>query len=179
MHIFILVIYGPLGINYNGIIWPWNISMMAILGFMFFNDEIIFQPSQFFKKIVLSQAIVLLLCIAPILNFFDSWNNESSFKLYSGDTKYMYVCFKNDALQKANEDLKLNSYKKIKVPVCNGEMLSVKTWALNEMNVMPHSDEHYFNQIKSYFLQNGFNNNEISFWVHESPYDSTSMKELK
>ncbi len=39
MHVFILVLLGPLGTGYNLIVWPWNIAMIFYLYYLFIKNE--------------------------------------------------------------------------------------------------------------------------------------------
>ena len=37
MHVFILIAIGPLGLNFNTVVWPWNLAMIAFLLILFFR----------------------------------------------------------------------------------------------------------------------------------------------
>ena len=39
MHVFILVLLGPLGTGYNVIVWPWNVAMIFYLYLLFIKNE--------------------------------------------------------------------------------------------------------------------------------------------
>ena len=41
MHIFILIFLSPLGINYNSIVWPWNVLMILYLIILFYHIKTI------------------------------------------------------------------------------------------------------------------------------------------
>ena len=38
MHVFILAMFGPLGLNWNNIIWPWTVAM-AVIDILLFNTK--------------------------------------------------------------------------------------------------------------------------------------------
>ncbi len=37
MHVAILIAIGPLGVNFNAVVWPWNVAMIAFLLILFFR----------------------------------------------------------------------------------------------------------------------------------------------
>ena len=39
MHLFIRIVLGPLGHNYNREVWPWNVMMMGLLALLYFRAE--------------------------------------------------------------------------------------------------------------------------------------------
>lgn len=70
MHAFILTCLGPLGHNWNSVVWPWNLAML-ILNFLLFYEEQNFPINDVFKKNYLAGFIsVLFFGIAPFFSFF-------------------------------------------------------------------------------------------------------------
>lgn len=91
-HIIILYVLGPLGLNYNVSVWPWNISQMALLICCFLNRD--YPAPSLTHIMVLSRSVqcaLVLYCCMPVLNRFGYWDNYPSFTLYSGDTPRAYV----------------------------------------------------------------------------------------
>jgi hypothetical protein len=174
MHVFILIVFGPFGMNYNVSIWPWNLCMIVLLGLLFLKEET--QQITFVPQKLSWYYLVLILCIMPVSNAFGVWRNELSFKLYSGDTSFLYLCLPDDALEKVPAELQ---HEGIPFPFCNGSMLSTKTWAMKEMNVMPCSDERYLQKFRVALSTERFKGFTIHFWIHESPYDSMAIHEWK
>lgn len=83
MHLLILYAIGPLGINYNSIVWPWNILMIILLYLLFIKNE----PAQIgFSWLLQGWNMVVLICwgILPALNYVGLWDSYLSSRLYSG-----------------------------------------------------------------------------------------------
>ncbi|HMO02628.1 MAG TPA: hypothetical protein PKD37_03570 [Oligoflexia bacterium] len=85
MCFFVLLTIGPLGHNWNSVVWPWNV-MMAISVFVLFVDteailprDILWVKNFFFHKIVL-----IMFGILPLFSFFNLWDSYLSWSLYSG-----------------------------------------------------------------------------------------------
>jgi hypothetical protein len=174
MHVFILIIFGPFGMNYNISVWPWNLCMIIVLGLLFLKEDV--SDTALVSKKLSWQFFVLLLCIMPVGNVSGVWKDELSFKLYSGNGSFLYICVPENEWKKVPE--KLNN-EGIYVSFCEGRMLSIKTWTMQEMNVMPCNNEHYSQKLRESFLTYRFKGSGIHFWIHESPYDSSSIHEWK
>ena len=86
MHLLILLMLSPFGHNWNHVVWPWNIGMILFLYFLFFkNEKPIFKD--FFEKAkpsVIISFIGILFGVMPLFNFFNAWDEQLSFKMYSG-----------------------------------------------------------------------------------------------
>lgn len=86
MHVFILAMFGPLGHNWNAIIWPWTAAMAAL-------DILLFTGQQDFslRDIVWTKgnayhgAALALFGVLPALSFFNCWDSYLSSALYSGN----------------------------------------------------------------------------------------------
>ena len=140
MHIFILLTIGPLGWNYNTVVWPWNIAMIALLIILFWRADdspldILWVrtpgPEFAFQKVVL-----LLFGIAPALSFFNLWDTYLSFAFYTGngDSASIYL---SDATFDRLPD-KLADYVYEYSP--NVKELSIPDWSWGEFNA-PHYPE--------------------------------------
>lgn len=94
MHLLILWKIGPLKADWNYIVWPWNLMMMACLAVVAFAPEIpkTYVPSNIsrgfnhlWKHQRLSLILLLLFWVLPPLNFLDAYPNNLSFHLYTGN----------------------------------------------------------------------------------------------
>lgn len=77
-HVFILLTLSPLGLNWNTVVVPWNMTMALMVWLLFKeNDPIVFprRPIQL--------GIVALGLIAPALNLVGAWPDALSWKMYS------------------------------------------------------------------------------------------------
>lgn len=98
-HVMILYVLGPLGLNYNASVWPWNISQIAILSSCFLNRDYRAPPLKHIIRLSQrAQCMLILFCCMPALNRLGYWDNYPSFTLYSGDTPRAYVAISNQDL---------------------------------------------------------------------------------
>jgi hypothetical protein len=99
-HLFALLFLGPLGHNYNWVVWPWNLAMIA-LAFALFSgswskkDYSARKPTPTNDRVDLRQTIrelcicrpavilVVLYSLLPILSYSGRWDSYFSFSLYS------------------------------------------------------------------------------------------------
>lgn len=89
MHAFILFTIGPWGHDYNSVVWPWNVAMMAFVLILFWGapDDpsflaVVKPGGSAFRAVVL-----VLFAFMPMLNFFGLWDSYLSASLYSGSTE--------------------------------------------------------------------------------------------
>jgi uncharacterized membrane protein YphA (DoxX/SURF4 family) len=93
MHVFILFAIGPFGHDWNSVVWPWNLAMIAFVLILFWRppDEpsltTILRP----RGSVFRAAILILFAFMPAFNFFGLWDSYLSSSLYSGRTEKGYV----------------------------------------------------------------------------------------
>lgn len=159
MHLLILYALGPLGINYNSIIWPWNILMMALLYFIFIKN-----PSLQVNIKSLwpgwNKIILITWGILPALNYVGLWDNYLSARLYSGGLPLMAICLKNPAVIAELEPY-LSKTGAGSARICNGDaMINLQLWAMKEMNVPPYPQMRVYKQIEQ-------------IWAETYPYSDT------
>ncbi|MFK7806731.1 MAG: hypothetical protein AB8F74_02920, partial [Saprospiraceae bacterium] len=83
MHLLILLILGPWGHNWNYPVWPWNAAMIALVYILFFNEN--FTGFKSFWNIGLFPKIIFFIWgIFPLGNTLELWDEQLSFKMYSG-----------------------------------------------------------------------------------------------
>lgn len=93
MHAFILFTIGPLGHDWNLVVWPWNVAMVAFVLILFWQAPdnpsllaVLKPEGSTFRAIVL-----VLFAFMPALNFFGLWDSYLSASLYSNSTEEGYV----------------------------------------------------------------------------------------
>lgn len=87
MHAFILLTLGPLGANYNSVVWPWNIASIAALWLVFRDDGR--SSRQWLDGAtratrLVSYVVLVLFGVMPLFSFAGLWAPSLSFQLYSG-----------------------------------------------------------------------------------------------
>jgi hypothetical protein len=93
MHAFILFTIGPWGHDWNSVVWPWNVAMVAFVLIMFWRAPdnpsflgVVNPGGSTFRAVVLA-----LFAFMPALNFVGLWDSYLSASLYSDSTEDGYV----------------------------------------------------------------------------------------
>lgn len=164
MHVIIILMFGPIGLNTNLGILPWNILMPLLLFLLFYNETFQFNRNFLAKP----YSLLLLLCwwVLPWLQLAGYWDKYLSSVLYAGGVEQLFICTDN-ALAKN----KLTAYfdKEFKVIPCK-PVLSVYKWGITEMNIAYYPEKRVYNAIikdwkkrypngsnKFYLYKSGFN----------------------
>ncbi len=96
MHLGILLTIGPLGYNWNQVVWPWNCAMIGLL-ILFIRGSAL-QTRE--TPTLLPICIALLLWIAPAFYFVGLWPPYLSFTLYSGNVDRGSLIIASEDLRK-------------------------------------------------------------------------------
>ena len=78
LHVYILLVIGPLGLNYNHVVWPWNVAMIGLVWY-FFNDKTPAIP-QFNPA---GYVLLTLVWVMPVCNIWGWWPESLSWKMYA------------------------------------------------------------------------------------------------
>ncbi len=176
MHFGILVFLGPFGINYNLIIWPWNVAMILFVYLLFINRNPIILSSLSlttgFNKI-----IVLFFGLLPFLNLFGYWDYFLSSSLYSYKPPQMYICIHDTANNKAVSPFYT---KRENTFMCdsNSALLNIWSWSMQEMNVPTYPEIRIYKKIKQQLLLR-YPNMQATFIVYEYADGETKRMELE
>lgn len=146
MHLFILLFFGPLILNINFIIWPWNLLMLFYL-FIFLNE----QKNISFNYAILiykwNKLITICLAIMPLLGIFGYWDQYLSANLYSGKNIGAVIFIKDTDktsqlhrfFKKKNEnDTSKNQY-----------YINLNAWSLEELHVPLYPEKRVLKAIES------------------------------
>ena len=131
MHAFILLALGPLGRNYNSVVWPWNIAMVVFLLLLFWKKSSlparsILQPRGAYHALAL-----LLFGFAPALSFFDLWDKDLSCAMYTGPRYAPRFYVTNALADRLPKQILEHVYLS---PTPGTNMISPFDWALAETN---------------------------------------------
>lgn len=168
MHIFILLLIGPTGINYNSVVWPWNVAMIAFLYFLFFRGSAEFSFKNLLKG--LNPIVIIFWAVLPLLNFFGYWDLYLSSGLYSGKEIRMDICFSEtdgteNLLQYTNEKWAF-------VDCGKNQRISLFQWSFEEMNVPPYPALWYYKKfLREWTSKYG----PADFILYEYPYSENTV----
>lgn len=140
MHLFNLLVLGPLGINYNPIVWPWNVLMIVLLAYVFLRSKLSFEAGKFFN--LRFAPIFILWGIMPMLCLWGYWDHYLSASLYSGKLPLMDICIETDyhpelAAYTSQDEL----------GICKGkDKVTLRLWAMEELMVPPYPAPRVYKQ---------------------------------
>ena len=134
MHLVILLMLGPTGLNINHVVWPWNTALAMLLLLLYFSSQQISFITLSGKPLVW----VVLLCwwILPWLRFAGHWDRYLSSVLYSGGVEQLFICTENQAALKEMGQYMDASFSVIP---CS-PVLSVYNWGIKEMRTAPYPE---------------------------------------
>jgi hypothetical protein len=133
MHLIILAYIGPMGLNFNEVVWVWNILMIIYLWSLLKNRVPITKTLKHPFYII----TISLLCTSPILYPFKLSNPYTSFSLYSG-IKVRYMVEIENLPKALAESLSLKS-------TINNK-LNLNSWSYSELKV-PFSHQYSYFQL--------------------------------
>jgi hypothetical protein len=144
MHLFILAMFGPAGLDWNDIVWPWT-AAMAIFDILLFSNP----PEFSWREIVWRRrdpchaAAVALFAVLPALSFFNLWDSYLSSALYSGNLTEAQI-YLTDA-GKASLPAAIRSRPVRTSPDTN--VLNLQRWAIEDLNVTPYPETRVYKEI--------------------------------
>ncbi len=95
MHIFILLFLGPTGINYNVVVWPWNVQMIWLLYLFFIKNT--YQLNSALYRSPANYVVAVCWVLLPILGLFGYWDKFLSAGMYSGRERLKQYHFKDSS----------------------------------------------------------------------------------
>ncbi|MBL4704922.1 MAG: hypothetical protein JKY54_10390 [Flavobacteriales bacterium] len=108
MHLSILLFIGPLGLHWNHVVWPWNISLILVL-VLFLRSNLEFNLLEAMKQLKINYVIAVLFFVMPFLNLFGYWDNNLSSRMYSGKHSNAAFYFKGLKDNKMDKHQELSS----------------------------------------------------------------------
>jgi uncharacterized membrane protein YphA (DoxX/SURF4 family) len=145
IHTFILLCIGPLGRNWNNVVWPWNLTMMGLVVMLFWKQNgmqamaILWPPGARLQRIVL-----VAFGIAPVLSFVSIWDDYLSSSLYAG--------YRNEPILEVTNGLADRLPKTVRDCVYLTEkpgvnVINLLHWSLNELNVANYPEPRVYRRV--------------------------------
>lgn len=149
MHIFILFLLGPSGKDYNSVVWPWNIIMIALVLLLFADvkTERFFDISILFKGVSFYIVITLML-VFPIFSLKNQYDSYLSSSLYSSNLHECQLILSN----KAYDSLPFY-IRHFTTTNDNHHVIDIKRWAINELNVPCVPEYRIFKTVHWYIIK--------------------------
>jgi DoxX len=133
MHLFVLFSDVVL-MHWNSVVWPWNLTMMALLVFLFWRSdfsvfEVLWRNPIWFQKVAL-----VLFVVMPFFSFFGWWDSYLSASLYSANVAQANLLFRGDV--KDHLPPPVAKYVE-RLPAATNRII-IRDWSNGELNVPPY-----------------------------------------
>jgi hypothetical protein len=146
MHLFIIVLFSPLGINYDLIIIPWNIAFLVLVYIIFLKKPVVqISFPELYKT--RNRFFMLLFGVIPALNFFGYWDFFLSSSLFSYKPPEMYIY-----IHKTGSSKSLEPYYTYTKDIFSGgvidTVINVRGWAFKEIGVPAYPEIRVYKKIQ-------------------------------
>ena len=178
-HAFILTYLSPLGIDYNYVVYPWNLAMIVFVLCLFYNVEgpMNFRQFETIKANLLPLTMAIFVWLAPILNLFGYWDSYLSFALYSDKLNSYYIAVEQNELVKI--DKRLSKYFITIKGLSGGQIIDLNKWSLAELNVPFNPETRVFKKVASSFCQLQIDNEKLVFLECRQPLTKQNLRSFK
>jgi hypothetical protein len=183
MHATILLSIGPLGHDWNSVVWPWNLAMPAVCAALFWPRprnlgaavggdsvaEALTQgpgtPQRAFPTVLPGLAIVLF-WLLPALSLVEKWDAYLSASLYSGTVLQGRLEFGGDVRARLPD-----SARRVCRPAGRGRYeLPMSDWSVAELNVPAYPARRVFRSVAAQFARaHGGRPGEVVLYIDERP----------
>jgi uncharacterized membrane protein YphA (DoxX/SURF4 family) len=164
MHTFTLFVLGPLGHDWNKIVWPWNISMIPIVFALFWRVEQPLVTSLSVKELFLQKSILCLFVVMPVFSFFDLWDSYLSVAVYSGNTNSAEIVITKTLQQQLPSEVQ--TYVKSRGKEL---LLDYFDWSYNELGVATPPETRLFKSIARYLCLYVGQPSDVTLVVYGKP----------
>ena len=166
MHLLLLYLLGPFGHDYNSVIWPWNVAMLAMAFVLFFrNDEPVLGHAW---RPAIGKAVVVLVGVMPFLCFFEKWDHYLSASLYSGRTRDAWIMLAEPATKRLIESLSKAENARLKTAF-DGYSLDITSWSRAELNVPLYPEQRVFEGVAKKLRKFAPSPEDVTLLVTERP----------
>jgi uncharacterized membrane protein YphA (DoxX/SURF4 family) len=174
MHIFILYSFGPWGRDWNSVVWPWNVIMIALILLLFSNCDATFGELVWRNRFVYHKVVLVLFGILPSLSFFGYWPTDLSVALYTANLTEANLLVSETVKQQLPPEVQ--PYVK---PIPGHLVLRIQDWAFGEMNVPPYAEIQSFTSVAKKVCQWSNNSPDIRLTGQEKNVVQGRGKEIR
>jgi hypothetical protein len=152
LHLMVLLFLGPLGLNYNLTVWPWNVAMIA-LAFVLFAGPAKVRIRQAFFELRASKpgfAVVTLYCCLPILSYAGYWDSYFSFSLFAEHEARADIFITETLVRRLPEKLQpyVHRLRQAYNPQIQGPyVFDYKVWGFQELGSPPIAEPRNYRSI--------------------------------
>ena len=144
MHVFILAMIGPFGLNWNSIVWPWT-AAMVIFDLLLFTgkEDFSFRDVLWSKNNLYHPVVLILFGILPFFSFVNLWDSYLSSALYSGNVTGSVIHLNGVG----RSDLPPQIQKYVTSVSANDNSLNIQSWAIGNLNVPPYPETRVYKAL--------------------------------
>jgi hypothetical protein len=147
MHAGLLLCLGPLGQNWNTVVWPWNVAMMAMVVILFWRtQEVSFRAIVWPGTFAYRWLVLLLLGVMPAFNFVGLWDSYLSAALYSSNLIEGDIVISRGVYERSPP-----AVQRYCEPHGDYYKVDLLTWSMEELNVPPYSEPRIYRRIARSF----------------------------
>ena len=145
---FVLWTLGPLGHNWDNIVWPWNITLALSVVILFGKTGANPVRDDFLVRKYAPQKVLLVLFgVLPLFYFFNVWDAYLSWSLYSGTTNIATI-YMSDRVKAQLPD---SIQQLVKMDDRHRNFLPIEDLAFSELNVPPYPETRIFKSVAHKF----------------------------
>jgi len=140
MHVLLLAELGPLGRNFNQVVWPWNVSMILFDVILFWRAD--FRIADPWRRAgAYGKLVVLLAVVMPAFSLFGLWDSYLSFALYAGNMKTGIIYMTDAMADRLPDDLQDIIYVTSKLGI---DELDENDWSYAAVGTPAYSQDRIF-----------------------------------
>jgi hypothetical protein len=170
VHLLALLFLGPLGHNYNWVVWPWNLVMIALVFVLFATPSVPPLRSAWIdlRRSKPAWVVVLLFCLLPVLSYRGWWDSYFSFTLYSEHEAKADMFVSEAFAQRLPPRMQAHAHR-VRVaydPVLQGPyVFDYQNWGFQELGTPPIVEPRSYRSIFRYLRTFATNDDELRMLV--------------
>ncbi len=149
MHLFVLLFLGPLGIQYNPIVLPWNAAMAIFIYLMFIRGNAVFSYRDLFTG--WNKVIAFFWLVMPVVGMLGYWDKFFSSSVYSGISHNMKI-YLADTTALPSQLAPFVVYEKKGYQDIH-QVINVHDWCMTELNVPVPPEARIYHSIELSFKE--------------------------
>lgn len=162
MHAFLLAALGPIGQNFNSVVWPWNLWMPILCDVLFFRNRAPILPDAW--RPPLGKLVVVLAGVLPALNFAGWWDDALSASLYSGRSRQGFLLLNEDGARRLPPNIRPYVQRRP-----DRIAIDLVRWALADLNVPPYPEARVYAEVAEKLEAAGVPPQDVTVVVTERP----------
>jgi hypothetical protein len=184
MHSVLLYALGPLGHDWNSIVWPWNIAMMTFVVVLFCRSRHISLGAIVWpREFLFARVTLLLFGIMPLASFLGLWDAYLSAALYSGNTLEARIYISAAVYDKLPREAQAHSWERSFQDENEPDVESwpyevdLLSWSIAELNVPPYPARRIYCRIARQLSQYGSSTDDVVLIILEQPNWRTGKRD--